>query len=121
MVVIQPVPSSTKEEGIMDIGEHPVNITERAVKSVNQAVSEIYCGKLMSNTDDARYELFSKKGLSSEKLPPTSDALYMHIRRVNYQTYIWKSSTEPIMDLPSPLDGGWTSDKDGHLVPLKMT
>ena len=108
-------------EGIMDIGEHPVNITERAVKSVNQAVSEIYCGKLMNNTDDARYELFSKKGLSSEKLPPTSDALYMHIRRVNYQTYIWKSSTEPIMDLPSPLDGGWTSDKDGHLVPLKMT
>ena len=108
-------------EGILDIGQHPVNIEERVVESVNQAVSVIYSGKLMANTDDARYDLFSKKGLSSEKLPPTSDALYMHIRRANYQAYIWKSTTVPILDLPSPLDAGWTSDKEGHLVPMKMT
>ena len=68
-----------------------------------------------------RYELFSKKSLSSEKLPPTSDALCMRIRRVNYKAYIRKSSTVPILDLPPPLDVGWTSDEEGHLVPVKMT
>ena len=108
-------------DGIMDIGQHPVDIEDEAVKSVHQAVSVIYCGKLMNNTNDARYDLFSKKGLSSEKLPPTSDALYMHIRRVNYQTYIWKCTTKPIMDLPPPIYAGWASDNEGHLVPLKMT
>lgn len=75
----------------------------------------------MGKTDEVRYEFFSKKGLSSEKLPPTTDALNMHLRRVNYQVYIWKSATEPIMNLSSPLDAGWTSDEDGHVVPLKMT
>ena len=65
-----------------------------------------------------RYEFFSKKSLSSEKIPPTSAALYMHIRRVNYQAYIWKASTVPILDLPPQLDASWTSDDEGHLVPV---
>ena len=68
-----------------------------------------------------RYEFFSKKSLSSEKIPPTSAALYMHIRRVNYQACIWKASTVPILDLPPPLDAGWTNDEESHLVPVKIT
>ena len=69
---------------------------------------------------DVRYELFSKESFSSEKLPPTSDALCMRIRRVNYKAYIRKYSTVPILDLPPPLGVGWTSDEDGHLVPVKL-
>ena len=37
-------------EGIMGIGQHPVNIDDGAVKSVNGVVSVIYCGKQMDNT-----------------------------------------------------------------------
>ena len=46
---------------------------------------------------------------------------YMHIKRVNYQAYIWKPSTVLILDPPPPLDAGLTSDEDGHLVPVKTT
>ena len=28
---------------------------------------------------------------------------------------------KPITNIPSPPDAGWTSDEDGHMVPLKMT
>lgn len=50
-------------EGIMELGNHPTDMTETAKQSANQAVSVLYTGKSMCNTDDVRYELFSKKGI----------------------------------------------------------
>ena len=107
-------------EGIMDIGQDPLNISKEAIESVNKTVSLLYCGKPAENTDEVRYDLFAKKGFSSEKLPPTSDALNMHIKRANYQAHIWKSTTKQYLNMPSPVDAGWTIE-EGIVVPMKMT
>ena len=41
----------------------------------------------------------SKKDLDA--LPPTQDALILHIKRANYQTMVWKKALEPCPSLPT--------------------
>jgi len=108
-------------EGLSEIGEDPINISRRAEVAVTQTVSCLYNDTLSENIDDIRYELFSKKGSSSERLPPTSDALKEHTKRANYQSYIWKSATKQNLNLPSPVEAGWTTDENSSIVPKKMT
>ena len=57
--------------------------------------------------NDLRYKLFTKKGLTGEKLPPTLDALVLHLRRAAYQWYIWKHTCTPVVVLPSPISNCW--------------
>ena len=67
-----------------------------------------------------RYELFCSKKFIWGKLPPTDDALILHISRVAFQVYIWMNAHKALLDLPSPIDNGWIL-KDGkleqHLMP----
>ena len=60
-----------------------------------------------------RYKLFTQRSMSGEKLPPTLDALTLHLRRANYQCYIWKSSCVPLLSLPSPDGNGWIKSENG--------
>ena len=64
-------------------------------------------GSKCSKVNDARYELFCQKSCTAEQLPPTSDALKLHIARVNYQATIWRHSLQPKPDIPSPDGHGW--------------
>ena len=50
---------------------------------------------------------FAAKNLSGEKLPPTPDALILHLSRVAFQVYIWMNAHKTSLDLPSPIDNGW--------------
>ena len=61
-----------------------------------------------------RYKLFCSKNLSGDKLPPTHDALILHLRRVAFQVYIWMNAHKTLLDLPSPIDNGWIL-KNGKL------
>ena len=61
-----------------------------------------------------RYKLFCSKNLSCEKLPPTHDALSLHLSRVAFQAYIWMNAHETSLDLLSPIDNGWIL-KNGKL------
>ena len=40
-------------------------------------------------------------------LPPCRSALEMHIRKVNYQVFIWVHAHEKKPELPNILDSGW--------------
>ena len=53
--------------------------------------------KPTSNINELRYEIFIKKNVSWDRLPPILS------RRVNYQTFIWKSAGVPILNLPSSI------------------
>lgn len=53
------------------------------------------------------------------KLPPTSDAMKLHILRAMYQALVWYCAGIAKPDLPSPETCGWHVDK-GHLVPTLM-
>ena len=66
------------------------------------------------NINDIRYKLFSKKGLTGDKLPPTLGSLILHLKRANYQCYIWKLACTEILSLPSPIHNGWI-EKNGAL------
>ena len=50
------------------------------------------------SVDDARYSLFVKAKQTFEMLPPTTDALELHIERANYQAGIWIRADVSIMD-----------------------
>lgn len=66
------------------------------------------------NINELRYKLFAKKGLSGERLPPTLDSLVHHLKRANYQCFIWKSACTPLLSLPSPFTNGWI-ETDGKI------
>ena len=46
----------------------------------------------VSDINHLRYKLFCNKNLSGEKLPPTHDALTLHLSRVAFQVYIWMNA-----------------------------
>ena len=72
----------------LQIGQDPTTINRDAKESCVGLVSLLYSGKLADSLDTIRYELFSKKNLLSESLPPTNDSFTKHKQRVNYQVYI---------------------------------
>lgn len=78
-------------------------------------VCQLY-GINTSTTDEARYNKFchSKRTPEPQQLPPTSDALLCHCKRVNYVTKVIKSSLNADVDVPSPDGYGW------HIVDGKL-
>lgn len=91
--------------------------------STTQAAEKFICRlyKLpdVDTCDKARTVLFCK-GRLQEALPPTSDAVHLHIRRAHYQTMVWKQARLPIQQLPMATDMGWQMSS-GHLVPELMS
>ena len=79
----------------------------------------MYGGATYTNINKLRYDTFLKKyqdrnnvlnvsnGTDMSLLPPCRSALEMHIRRVNYQVYIWVHAHENNPDLPDIEDSGW--------------
>ena len=76
--------------------------------------------KAGSRADSVRYWMFCQKGHKNEGLPPTSDSLYQHLARANFQSLVWRRALDSKQDLPSPEGHGWTLSDDGRLQPLLM-
>lgn len=76
-------------------------------------VCRLYSSK-KQKVDDARVEKFAGKS-TERQLPPTSDALFYHTQRANYQTAIWKRSHLQDMESPQPAGHGW------NLIDGKLT
>jgi hypothetical protein len=55
---------------------------------------------------------------SPESLPPTSDALKLHIERAHFQASVWKQANVVKPVLPSPVTMGWSLDGD-RLIPIE--
>ena len=70
--------------------------------------------------DELRYLLFCLKKQKNEMLPPTSESLLQHVKRANYQTYIWRHLLDAMQDLNSPDEHGWEKEED-ILKPVLMT
>ena len=64
--------------------------------------------------------LFPKCG-KPQSLPPTRDALELHIRRSHYQSLVWKQAFSQYPNLPNPDGMGWIKAGDEKLVPRLMT
>ena len=99
-------------ENVTLLGHHPSNIPE-------ELVCLMYNSK-KPNFNVQRYELFSKKKLASDKLPPTTDAFVHHMKRVNYQSFNWVHAHEHYLKLPEMEKNRWKIDK-GNMVPVYMS
>ena len=86
--------------------------------TIQQFVCDMYGLKTCSTTDEARYVKFcsSKTRIPEpQRLPPTSDALLCHCKRVSYVTAIIKRSLQLSPVIPPPDGHGWKIQDDGPL------
>ena len=99
----------------LGIGE----LTEDTIQSSETFVCRIYNVNRTDSIDAARHLLFSKTG-KPEAMAPTSDALRFHLKRVHYQSMIWRNAHCPTPELPAPSEMGWRL-VDSELQPILMT
>ncbi|CAB3985581.1 Hypothetical predicted protein [Paramuricea clavata] len=79
-----------KHHLLASLGEGELSANK--VKDAEKFICAIYnCGH-MESLNDARFLLFSKTK-KPEALPPTKDALELHIKRVHYQSLVWKQAS----------------------------
>lgn len=72
-----------------------------------------------TSVNGLRAELFHRVN-DPEKLPPTQDALGLHIQRSNYQAMVWINAVVPRPSLPQPEECGWVCREGLSLQPLLM-
>ena len=82
-------------------------------------VFRIYNLHRIDSIDAARQLLFSKTG-KREAMAPTSDALRYHLKRVHYQSMIWRNAPCLTPELPAPSEMGGRL-VDSELQPVLMT
>lgn len=94
-------------------------LSAQVIANAENFICKLYKVGNTKSVDDARYILFGKT-TKPEALPPTSDALYQHLKRVHYQSLIWNLApcAKPI--LPLPADMGWRPEGT-KLLPILMT
>ena len=111
---------SEAQQQLASLGEEPL-AQESQLQSCEEFVCSLYTtAKKIAKTDDARHFLFCQKNKTTDNLPPTSDCLSHHIKRANFQTYIWNTALCPMQNLPSP-DGLWWKLENDVLQPVLVT
>ena len=83
------------------------------------------CNLYNANTQEVeinkeRAAAFRKSRKDRDALPPTQDALRLHIGRAHYQPMVWKRALQPYPSLPRPEDSWWHYN-EGVLRPELMT
>lgn len=94
------------------------DLSEATLSSVEAFICKLYKVDTES-IDQARCILFAKYN-APEQLPPTRDALTLHVKRAHYQTLVWKQAHIAKPVLPSPETLGWRKS-DGVLLPELMS
>lgn len=79
---------------------------------VNSLRTDIFRQKYQPKSEEP---LSSVDGIDLSLLPPCRSSLSMHVRRVNYQTLIWKAASMQYPDIPEPDGHGWKLTDSGHL------
>jgi len=87
---------------------HESEPSPETMTSVEHFVCRLYDPNTTGNSiQQIRCSKFRKLNANIDTLPPTKDALQLHIKRANYQTLVWKQCLNTHPQLPSPLSSGW--------------
>lgn len=105
-----------------DIGNEEVQVDGAAFGAIERFIVSLYDRKSdLVSVNLCRKDLFSRKGRTIENIPPTQNALSLHIRRAVYQScHVWSHSIEKDIPAVSPADWGWQLS-DGSWVPVWIT
>ena len=91
-------------------------IIERYVAIMYDSTST--CAKV----NEARKDLFTRKGREIDAIPPTADSLLQHTKRSMYQAgHCWGKSLVPSYQSPCPSKWRWVKDTGQTWEPLLMT
>ncbi|KAG0723506.1 hypothetical protein GWK47_042571 [Chionoecetes opilio] len=83
-------------------------LDENVLADAESFVCKLYGPSSQNNSiQQVRCDLFLGLTKAVENLPPTRDALTLHIRRAHYQTLVWRRALEAEPHLPAPEDSGW--------------
>ena len=111
-----------KEESFLDaaglLGDDET-VTENVFEILEELFCRLYGFKNQVNINHCRYEAITrkKKMPDPEKIPPTRDALRLHIIRCNYQVYEWKKAID-CEHIPNDPEGcGW--EKSDNRLEIK--
>lgn len=81
---------------------------EEFVCRLYDAASSLKCVNLI------RHAIFQKGQKTLEMLPPTKNALYLHIARADYQAKLWRDANVSHVDIGPPSNsGGWVNKANG--------
>ena len=91
-------------------------LSEETILSLERFVCNLY-GKSSNSENQAdinqlRYAISCQKRVKVETLPPCQNVLRQHMKRSNYQTYIWRKSRENFVSEDSPVNHGWFINND---------
>ena len=92
-----------------DLGES-LDIPTDVLAKCEKAICCIYDEPNTLRVNEVRYKKLSK-GAEAHELPPTQDALRLHVLRANYQCYIWKNTLDAYVSAPSSIGHGWIVNK----------
>jgi hypothetical protein len=84
--------------------------------AVEQFVCKLYSIPDQITVNSARLQLFSKAKKDLELLPPTHDALELHVARANEQAKIWLQADRECINIADDCLG-WTK-QDGIMKPV---
>ena len=104
-------------ELLVDLSNGELN--DDKIKSAEKFVCQIYGIAEEDDIDKARVILFTGSR-SMQALPPSSDALRLHVQRVHQQASLWRQANCTHPNLPEPTMHSWKLT-DGQLVPTLMS
>jgi hypothetical protein len=86
-----------------------------SMEEVEEFVCRLYKAEdITTGVNAARARMFDKGKVALEMLPPTQDALELHLSRANYQARIWLQASELQVDVDPPSTIlGWQSNPEG--------
>lgn len=79
-------------------------------------VCHLYGYEESADVNYVPYQVLKRGKFNEEILPPNEDSLNQHIRRANFQSYIWCHAVQPILNLLSVSNHGWKIEKDDVVV-----
>ena len=94
---------------------------------IEALVCGLYGKPQYKDINKLRYDMFAKRfqvrgqvlssysGVDMSLLPPCKSSLDMHVRRANYQAYVWLHAHENYPDLPKIEESGWRFNERGQI------
>lgn len=97
-------------------------LNNQQFKDIEKVCTYIFSKKQLT-ADELRYKLISQNigfRLNLLRIICTTDALYLHCLRASAQTYLWKNSSQPVVE-PIDFTTLGYEIRDGNLYPIQIT
>ena len=104
-----------------------LDISNQLLSTLERFVCTLYGRPTYNNVNCLRHDMVMERfkpasGLLSGMegtdmclLPPCKDSLTLHIKRSNYQVFIWRRALEGFSEVPLPVGNGWERSQNDNL------